>query len=181
MRERRRSSAWPRSHVLPPRRRSVNGARQRTPSTTVRDLDPHPEAARQATLSRRLLELRRQVDQMLFAVVIGAYPHGVSSGRSRPRQVPWRGNGELEVRGVPDLRRLDTEVAVFRDRASRMSSIRTNFLAATSCKARVNHRDVSQGGGRRERGRSGRATCSASTSATVSLRSLHTPGCVGVT
>ena len=56
-----------------------NGSRPRTLSTTAGDLDLRIPKLRQGSFFPSLLERRRRVDQALFAVVMEAYIHGVST------------------------------------------------------------------------------------------------------
>ena len=56
-----------------------NGTRPRTLSTTAGDLDLKIPKLRAGTFFPALLERRRRVDQALFAVVMEAYLHGVST------------------------------------------------------------------------------------------------------
>jgi putative transposase len=56
-----------------------NGSRPRTLSTTAGDLELRIPKLRQGTFFPSLLERRRRIDQALFAVVMEAYLHGVST------------------------------------------------------------------------------------------------------
>ena len=56
-----------------------NGTRARTLSTTAGDLDLKIPKLRRGSFFPSLLERRRRVDQALFAVVMEAYLHGVST------------------------------------------------------------------------------------------------------
>lgn len=56
-----------------------NGARLRTLSTTAGDLELRIPKLRAGSFFPSLLERRRRVDQALFAVVMEAYLHGVST------------------------------------------------------------------------------------------------------
>ena len=56
-----------------------NGSRPRTLTTTARDLGLRIPKLRQGSFFPALLERRRRVDQTLFAVVMEAYVHGVST------------------------------------------------------------------------------------------------------
>ena len=56
-----------------------NGTRPRTLTTTAGQLDLRIPKVRQGTFFPSLLERRRRVDQALFAVVMEAYVHGVST------------------------------------------------------------------------------------------------------
>ena len=58
-----------------------NGSRPRTLTTTAGDLDLKIPKLRAGSFFPALLERRRRVDQALFAVVMEAYVHGVSTGK----------------------------------------------------------------------------------------------------
>ena len=50
-----------------------------------------------------ILEPRRRIDQALYAVVMEAYVHGVSTRAVDDLVVALGGVRDLQVRGVPDL------------------------------------------------------------------------------
>ena len=56
-----------------------NGSRPRTLSTTAGDLELRIPKLRAGSFFPSLLERRRRIDQALFAVVMEAYMHGVST------------------------------------------------------------------------------------------------------
>jgi len=56
-----------------------NGSRVRTLTTTAGDLDLRIPKLRSGSFFPSLLERRRRVDQALFAVIMEAYVHGVST------------------------------------------------------------------------------------------------------
>src|SRR3546814_8068554 len=56
-----------------------NGTRSKTVSTTAGDLELRIPKLRAGSFFPSLLERRRRVDQALFAVVMEAYVHGVST------------------------------------------------------------------------------------------------------
>ncbi|MBW0095999.1 IS256 family transposase [Pseudonocardia sp. KRD-184] len=121
------------------------GHRTRILSTTAGDLELKIPKLRTGSFFPSLLERRRRVDQALFAVVMEAYLHGVST-----RKV----DDLVKVLGVDtgisksEISRicadLDIEVGAFRDRSLAEQQFPYVFLDATYCKARVNHRVVSQ-------------------------------------
>jgi putative transposase len=86
------------------------------------DLELRIPKLRTGSFFPSLLERRRRVAQALFAVVMKAYLHGVST------------------RKVDDL---DGEVTAFRDRSLSEQPFPYVFLDAAYCKARVNRRVVS--------------------------------------
>ncbi len=61
-----------------------NGARPRTLSTTAGDLNLKIPKLRNGSFFPALLERRRRVDQALYAVVMEAYLHGVSTRKVEP-------------------------------------------------------------------------------------------------
>ena len=92
-----------------------------------------------------LLERRRRIDQALFVVIMEACPHGVSTGKVDDLVKAVRvdtGMSKSEVSRI--CKDLDEEVAVFRDRSLAETTYPSAFLDTAYCKARVNHRVVSQ-------------------------------------
>ncbi|EUA17389.1 transposase, Mutator family protein [Mycobacterium avium subsp. avium 2285 (R)] len=122
-----------------------NGSRPRTLSTVAGDLELRIPKLRTGSFFPALLERRRRVDQCLFAVVMEAYLHGTST-RKVDDLVKALGTdtgiSKSEVSRI--CKDLDTEVAAFRDRPLGDQRFPYVFLDATYCKARVNHRVVSQ-------------------------------------
>ena len=122
-----------------------NGHRPKTISTVAGDLELQIPKLRAGSFFPSLLERRRRVDQSLFAVIMEAYLHGTS-----PRKVDDlvkalgadSGISKSEVSRI--CAELDVEVAAFRDRSLVEQPFRYVFLDATYCKARVDHRVVSQ-------------------------------------
>ena len=92
-----------------------------------------------------LLERRRRVDQALFAVVMEAYVHGIST---RKVDNLVKASGADTGISKPEVSRicagLDAEVAEFRDRTLAAQDFPYVFLDATYCKACVGHRIVCQ-------------------------------------
>ena len=92
-----------------------------------------------------LLERRRRVDQCLFAVVMEAYLHGTSTRKVDDLVKALGADTGISKSEVSRIcADLDTEVAAFRDRPLADQRFPYVFLDATYCKARVNHRVVSQ-------------------------------------
>jgi putative transposase len=122
-----------------------NGSRPRTLSTTAGDLDLKIPKLRAGSFFPALLERRRRVDQALFAVVMEAYVHGVST-RKVDDLVKALGadTGISKSEASRICTGLDEEVAEFRDRTLAAQDFPYVFLDATYCKARVGHRIVSQ-------------------------------------
>jgi transposase-like protein len=122
-----------------------NGSRPRTLSTTAGDLDLRIPKLRSGSFFPSLLERRRRVDQALFAVIMEAYVHGVSTRKVDDLVKALgvdTGISKSEVSRI--CAGLDEEISAFRDRSLGDSSYPYVFLDATYCKARVNHRVVSQ-------------------------------------
>jgi putative transposase len=137
-----------------------NGHRPRVLTTTAGDLELQIPKLRVGSFFPSLLERRRRVDQALFAVVMEAYLHGVST---RKVDDLVRALGAASGISKSEVSRicadLDGEVSAFRDRSLAGQRFPYVFVDATYCKARVNRRVVSQavvvatgvcGDGRRE-------------------------------
>src|SRR3982750_1825160 len=82
-----------------------NGSRPRTLSTTAGDLELRIPKLRAGSFFPSLLERRRRIDQALFAVVMEAYLHGVSTRKVDDLVRAGRRFRHQQERGVPDLRR----------------------------------------------------------------------------
>ena len=122
-----------------------NGSRPRTLSTTAGDLELKIPKLRQGSFFPALLERRRRVDQALFAVVMEAYLHGVSTRKVDDLVKALGAESGVSKSEVSRIcAGLDAEVAQFRDRSLTALEYPYVFLDATYCKARVNHRIVSQ-------------------------------------
>ena len=122
-----------------------NGTRPRTLTTTAGDLELSIPKLRQGTFFPALLERRRRVDQALFAVVMEAYLHGVSTRKVDDLVKALGADTGISKSEVSRIcAGLDEQVAVFRDRDLAALDFPYVFLDATYCKARVNHRIVSQ-------------------------------------
>jgi putative transposase len=122
-----------------------NGSRPRTLTTTAGDLELRIPKLRSGSFFPSLLERRRRIDQALFAVVMEAYLHGVST---RKVDDLVRALGADTGISKSEVSRicvdLDEEVGAFRDRSLAETQFPYVFLDATYCKARVNRRVVSQ-------------------------------------
>jgi len=128
------------------RRSSIcNGSRPRTLSTTAGDLELRIPKLRSGSFFHGLLERRMRVDQALFAVIMEAYLHGVSTRKVDDLVKALgvdTGISKSEVSRIAQA--LDDEGAAFRDRSLTDSDYPYVFLDAPYCKARVNHQIVSQ-------------------------------------
>ena len=114
-------------------------------ATRAGDLELRIPKLRTGSFFPSLLERRRRVDQALFAVVMEAYLHGVSTRKVDDLvQALGVASGVSKSEVSRICADLDTEVAAFRDRTLAETTYPYVFLDATYCKARINHRVVSQ-------------------------------------
>ena len=122
-----------------------NGHRTKTVSTTSGDVEVKIPKLRSGSFFPSLLERRRRIDKALYAVVMEAYVHGVST-RSVDDLVGAlgveSGISKSEVSRI--CAGLDTEIARFRERTLTHTSFPYVFLDATFCKVRVGAHVVSQ-------------------------------------
>jgi putative transposase len=140
-----------------------NGTRPRTLTTTAGDLNLRIPKLRAGSFFPALLEHRRRVDQALYAVVMEAYLHGVSTRKVDDLVKALGADTGISKSEVSRIcADLDHEVGAFRDRDLSAMGYPYVFLDATYGKARVNHRVVLPP--------TGAARSSASTSATARTR-----------
>ena len=129
----------------PNRLNQRNGHRPRVLTTTAGDLELAIPKLRVGSFFPSLLERRRRVDQALFAVVMEAYLHGVSTRKVDDLVRALGADSGISKSEVSRIcADLDAEVGAFRDRSLAEQAFPYVFLDATYCKARVNHRVVSQ-------------------------------------
>jgi transposase-like protein len=122
-----------------------NGHRARTLTTTAGDPELRIPKLRAGSFFPSLLERRRRVDQALFAVVMEAYLHGVSTRRVDDLVKALGADTGISKSEVSRIcADLDAEVGAFRDRGVAEQQFPYVFLDATYCKVRVNGRAVSQ-------------------------------------
>jgi putative transposase len=122
-----------------------NGHRPKTITTTAGDLHLQIPKLRTGSFFPSLLERRRRVDQSLFAVIMEAYLHGTSTRKVDDLVKALGADTGISKSEVSRIcQELDVEVAAFRDRSLAEQPFRYVFLDATYCKARVDHRVVSQ-------------------------------------
>jgi putative transposase len=122
-----------------------NGHRLRTLSSTAGDLELRIPKLRAGSFFPSLLERRRRVDQSLFAVIMEAYLHGTSTRKVDDLVKALGADTGISKSEVSRIcADLDTEVGAFRDRSLAGQGFPYVFLDATYCKARVDHRVVSQ-------------------------------------
>jgi transposase-like protein len=129
----------------PERTNQRNGHRDRGLTTAAGDVELHIPKLRTGSFFPSLLERRRRIDQALFAVVMEAYVHGVST-RSVDDLVKALGadSGISKSQVSKICAGLDAEISEFKNRTLDHTTFPYVFLDATYCKARVNHRIVSQ-------------------------------------
>ncbi|MDJ0318349.1 IS256 family transposase [Arthrobacter antibioticus] len=122
-----------------------NGSRTKTLTTTAGDLNLKIPKLRNGSFFPALLERRRRVDQALYAVVMEAYLHGVSTRKVDDLVKALGADTGISKSEVSRIcEDLDHEVGAFRDRDLSTMDYPYVFLDATYCKARVGHRVVSQ-------------------------------------
>ena len=122
-----------------------NGHRDKTVSTTAGDVTVAIPKTRTGSFFPSLLERRRRVDQALFAVVMEAYVHGVSTRKVDDLVKALGADTGISKSEVSRIcGNLDEDVAAFRDRPLADTTYPYVFLDATYCKARVGRRVVSQ-------------------------------------
>src|ERR671939_2056203 len=130
-----------------------NGSRARTLTTTAGDLELRIPKLRAGSFFPSLLERRRRIDQALFAVVMEAYLHGVSTRKVDDLVRALGADTGISRAEVSRIcADLDAEVAAFRDRSLAEQAFSYVFLDATYCKARVDRRGVFPAGGIAPRG-----------------------------
>jgi len=118
-----------------------NGSRDRVLTTTAGDLELRIPKLRTGSFFPSLLERRRRVDQALFAVVMEAYLHGVSTRKVDDLVKALGADSGISKSEVSRIcAGLDQEVAAFRDRSLAETSFPYVYLDATYCKARVGRR-----------------------------------------
>ena len=122
-----------------------NGTRPRTLSTTAGDLELRIPKLRQGSFFPSLLERRRRVDKALFAVVMEAYVHGVSTRKVDDLVRALGADSGISKSEVSRIcQDLDQDVAEFQRRSLSDTTYPYVFVDATYCKARVGRRVVSQ-------------------------------------
>ncbi len=122
-----------------------SGHRGKTLTTQAGDLDLAIPKLRSGTFFPSLLERRRRIDQALYAVIMEAYVHGVST-RSVDDLVKALGAdtgiSKSEVSRI--CQDLDGQLVAFRNRPLDHVRFPYMYLDATYCKAQVNHQIVSR-------------------------------------
>lgn len=122
-----------------------NGTRPKLLTTKAGDVQLRIPKLRKGSFFPSILEPRRRIDQALYAVVMEAYVHGVST-RSVDDLVGAlgveSGISKSEVSRI--CAGLDAEIARFRERTLTHTTFPYVFLDATFCKVRVGAHVVSQ-------------------------------------
>jgi putative transposase len=122
-----------------------NGHRSRLLSTKAGDLELRIPKVREGVFYPSLLERRRRIDRALFAVVMEAYVHGVSTRKVDDLVAALgieSGISKSEVSRI--CTELDKELSCFRERQLDHTEFPYVFLDATYLKGRVNHQVVSR-------------------------------------
>jgi putative transposase len=129
----------------PTRTTQRNGTREKTVSTTVGDLMVKIPKLRAGSFFPSLLAPRRRIDVALYAVVMEAYVHGVSTRKVDDLVAALGVDAGISKSEVSRIcADLDVEVAVFQGRELTEQAFPYVFVDATYCKARVAGRVVSQ-------------------------------------
>src|SRR5690349_6548394 len=106
-----------------------NGHRPRTLTTTAGDLELRIPKLRTGSFFPSLLERRRRVDQALFAVIMEAYLHGVSTRKVDDLVQALGGASGISKSEVSRIcADLDEEISAFRDRSLTASTFPYVFL-----------------------------------------------------
>src|SRR3954471_3724884 len=133
---------WERS---PERTAQRNGSRARTLTTTAGDLELQIPKLRAGSFFPSLLERRRRVDQALFAVIMEAYLHGVSTRKVDDLVKALGAASGISKSEVSRIcADLDGDLEAFRSRPLDHVAFPYVFADATYVKGRVNGRVVSR-------------------------------------
>jgi putative transposase len=122
-----------------------NGHRPRLLSTPAGDVDLEIPKLRQGSFFPSLLERRRRIDRALFAVVMEAYVHGVSTRKVDDLVKALGADSGISKSEVSRIcAELDRDLTAFRDRPLDHTRFVYVFLDATYVKGRVRGRVVSR-------------------------------------
>ncbi|MDF3294437.1 IS256 family transposase, partial [Streptomyces silvisoli] len=122
-----------------------SGHRDKTFETQAGDLELAIPKLRSGSFFPSLLERRRRIDRALYAVVMEAYVHGVSTRAVDDLVKALGADSGISKSEVSRIcGELDQELAVFRSRPLDHVRFPYMYLDATYCKARVNHQIVSR-------------------------------------
>jgi putative transposase len=115
-----------------------NGTRDKTISTTAGDLTVKIAKTRTGSFFPSLLTPRRRIDVALYAVVMEAYVHGVSTRKVDDLVTALGAESGISKSEVSRIcAELDTDVSAFNTRDLGEQAFPYVFLDATYCKARV--------------------------------------------
>lgn len=122
-----------------------NGHRSRTLSTTSGDIEVKIPKLRSGSFFPSLLEPRRRIDKALYAVIMEAYVHGVSTRSVDDLVVALGVDSGISKSEVSRIcAGLDREIEAFRTRSLAHAEFPYVFADATFCKVRVGAHVVSQ-------------------------------------
>ena len=122
-----------------------NGTRPRLLSTKAGDVELKIPKLRKGSFFPSVLTRRRRIDQALYAVVMEAYVHGVSTRKVDDLVAALGVDAGISKSEVSRIcAALDVEMAAFRERPLSHMSFPYLFCDATSIKARVGGRVVSR-------------------------------------
>ncbi|MFD7714224.1 IS256 family transposase [Streptomyces sp. NPDC059785] len=122
-----------------------NGHREKVLTTLAGDLDLEIPKVRTGSFFPSLLERRRRIDQALYAVIMEAYVHGVSTRGVDDLVKALGGDSGISKSEVSRIcQALDEPLTAFRTRPLDHVRFPYVYLDATYCKARVNHQIVSR-------------------------------------
>ena len=122
-----------------------NGSRPRVLSTKAGDVELKIPKLRRGSFFPSVLERRRRIDQALYAVVMEAYVHGVSTRKVDDLVHALGVDAGISTSEVSRIcAALDVEMAAFRERPLSHMGFPYLFCDATYVKARVGGRVVSR-------------------------------------
>ncbi|MGW2370449.1 transposase, partial [Streptomyces sp. NPDC001667] len=115
-----------------------NGHRERTLTTQAGDLDLGIPKVRTGAFFPSLLERRRRIDQALYAVIMEAYVHGVSTRSVDDLVKALGGDSGISKSEVPRIcGDLGVQLTIFRERPLDHTRFPCVCLDATYCKVRL--------------------------------------------
>ena len=122
-----------------------NGTRPKLLATKAGDVELRIPKLRKGSFFPSILEPRRRIDQALYAVVMEAYVHGVSTRSVDDLVVALGADSGISKSEVSRIcAGLDREITAFRERSLTHTSFPYVFCDATFCKVRVGAHVVSQ-------------------------------------
>ncbi|MFI6543139.1 IS256 family transposase [Streptomyces prunicolor] len=129
----------------PTRTNVRNGHREKVLTTLAGDLDLEIPKVRTGSFFPSLMERRRRIDQALYAVIMEANVHGVSTRSVDDLVKALGGDSGISKSEVSRIcAALDEPLTAFRTRPLDHVRFPYVYLDATYCKARVNHQIVSR-------------------------------------